>query len=42
MSAWSSRSGDAPIIKTVDGGVEKLVSALVREATKDAGAEVGS
>ena len=33
---------DAPIIKTVDGGVEKLVSALVREATKDAGAEVAS
>ena len=33
---------DAPIIKTVDGGVEKLVSALVREATKDAGAEVAA
>lgn len=30
---------DAPLIKTVDGAVEKLVSAIVREATKNAGAE---
>jgi hypothetical protein len=26
---------DAPLIKTVDGAVEKLVAAVVREATKD-------
>lgn len=28
---------DAPLIKSVDSGVEKLVSSIVREATKDAG-----
>mgnify|MGYP000049333003 FL=1 len=28
---------DAPIIKSVDGAVEKLVTSIVREATRDAG-----
>ena len=27
---------DAPLIKSVDGDVEKLVSALIKSATKDA------
>ena len=33
---------DAPLIKSVDGEVEKAVNAVIREATKDAGAEVAA
>lgn len=31
---------DAPLIKSVDGEVEKAINAVIREATKDANAEV--
>jgi len=31
---------DAPLIKSVDSEVEKAINAVIREATKDANAEV--
>jgi hypothetical protein len=33
---------DAPLIKSVDGEVEKAVNAVIREATRDANAEVAT
>jgi hypothetical protein len=37
-----SADTDAPLIKSVDSEVEKAVNAVIREATKDANAEVGA
>jgi len=35
-----SKDTDAPLIKSVDSEVEKAINAVIREATKDANAEV--
>ena len=36
------RDTDEPLIKSVDGGIEKAVNAVIKDVTKDANAEVGA